>query len=190
LSKSLNTAILQSLHSKLAEFRDLQLEIADREEQLKKKKELYNELRFRSLPDLFDEHGIDHIGVPAASDNLPAYDAEINNYYHASIAAAWPPSKRQEAFDELRRVGGADIVETVVSVRFARANANDANILAETLRVKGYQATVEPYIPWQRLTAWLKQHIEQGGLWPDLEKIGGNVGRIVKLTLRSDPERL
>lgn len=171
---------LQLLRNKVVEAKNLELEIEDLEHRLSELKHKLHEIHFKSLPDLFDEVGVDRIGVPATG-NLPAFEAKCQPYYSANIAANWDPDRRAEAFAYLTDLGAGDLIKTSVALDFARDEREKAVELADKLKEEGLRPNVKESVHSQTLTAWLKEQIEINNTLPNLEKIGGQVGRIVKI---------
>src|SRR5580765_3595263 len=68
--------------------RDLASEIEELESRLKEKHKEARELDHSTLPSLFSDIGIDHIGIPAEGNN-PAVIVRLMDYYKAVIAADW-----------------------------------------------------------------------------------------------------
>jgi uncharacterized Fe-S cluster-containing radical SAM superfamily enzyme len=151
-------------------------EILEIKDKLEQREARLNSLVSREMPALFEESGTDRIGIPE-------YDIDLvmKNYYHANIAANWPLEKREAAFNYLEEQGHGDLVRVDVTVSFGKQEATEARMLAEHLRTKfGYQPTIEKTIPWNSLTAWLKEQVEKYGRVPLLEMIGATVGKTVK----------
>lgn len=171
---------LQHLRNKVIEAKQLELEIDDLNNKLSELKHKLQEIHFKVLPDLFDEIGVDKIGVPA-SGNLPAFEAKCQPYYNANISANWDPERRSEAFAYLTEVGAGDLIKTSVALDFARDEREKAVELADKLKEQGLRPNVKEAVHSQTLTAWLREQVEVNNSLPNLEKIGGQVGRIVKL---------
>ena len=166
-------------------LRDAEREKSDIEDRLSEKNKQIQELRFKTLPDLMHEAGVDRLGLPAQG-NLPPCDAKLSPYYHANIAADWPPEKRQAAFDWLEQNGHGDLLKVTVSVSFSKSQMDEARALEGQLVDMGHAPLVIPSVPWSTLTAWLREQVEKYHSQPPLETIGGTVGSVVKLTPRKE----
>ncbi len=77
---------LDALRARAAEARDLELAIADLEQQLKDRKSDLANLYYTVLPELMDAAETDAVGIPAKG-NFPGMDFKMRPYYSASIAA-------------------------------------------------------------------------------------------------------
>src|SRR5690348_18497305 len=101
----------------LARARDLQLTISDQEASLSENQAALNSLNRNRLPELFNEAGVDSLGLVAVA-NLPAYTAKLSPYYKAVFAVGWDEEKREEALKELESHGAGNLAKRVVSVSF------------------------------------------------------------------------
>ena len=165
--------------------------IADAEALIKLKTVRKIELTMKELPDYLKSIHQDKIGLPEFE-----VDLVLENYYHANIKADWPPEKREEAFKYLEEIGSGDLIKTEVVFLFGRKDLKKVRWLQafiETLKhyltqVGGEPAdipepTVGMAVPWNTLTAWVKEQLE-GGLAVDLDKVGATVGQVVKIKPR------
>lgn len=171
---------LIALRQCIAEARDIEVEIAHYEEIVATKQKALTELRSKTLPDMMIELKIDNIGL-AAEGNYPAYDAELSPFYSANIAVGWTEEERKEGFDYLESIGEGDLIKTEVTVAFPREDRKKALALIKELAEKGLAPSIKQNIPFQTLTAWLKRQVEKKQFTPDLKKIGGTVGLVVRL---------
>jgi hypothetical protein len=171
---------LTELRNEVVRAKKLALQIADLEEQLADANKELNELQQKTLPDLFMEIGIDEIAVPAEG-NMPAFKATCSPFYAAGIPVKWDAVKRQEAFAYLTELGAGDLIKTELNIKFGRDHRNEAVELAKELHDKGLTPDMKEAVHSATLTAWLREMVEINGFTPDLEKIGGTVGRVVKI---------
>lgn len=167
-----------------AEARDLELHLEQLNESIKETKEKLNLLYSTTLPDLFDDLGIDNLGVPS-KDNNPGMDFELKPYYSAGIAAKWPEEKKKEAFALLKRCKAESLIKTEVAAALPKGNLAAAKKIfasIKKLKIKGAALTLEQTVHKSTLTAWLRELYERGQSLPqsDLEKIAGSVGRVVR----------
>lgn len=154
----------------------LKKEIAEAEKALQEKQSRFHNLVSNEMPALFEETKTDRLGLPEYG-----IDLVLTNYYHANIAADWTEERREAAFSWMEEQGHGDLVRVIVSVTFGKQELREAKILADHLKTKfGYLPTVQKTIPWNSLTAWLKEQVEKLHRVPPLELIGGTVGKVVK----------
>jgi hypothetical protein len=104
----------------------------------------------------------------------------MSPYYKAVISAKWDEPRRKAALEELESHGAGDLAKRVVSIPFPRSDEEKCKQLCDLLDQHGIAYSVGFDIPWQTLTSWLRETVEAGTM-PDLEKIGGQVGQVVKL---------
>jgi hypothetical protein len=175
-------ATLERVRDRLRELRDLEREQKDREHALRETGKKLNELRHRTLPELFSEVGIDRLGL-VAEGNLPAYDASEAPFYHANIASDWEPARREAAFRWLDDNGHGDLIKTVITVQLGRDEHIRARELRDLLTARGYTFTDEKAVPWNTLTAFVREQDQAGNTLP-LEVLGATIGRVVKLKER------
>lgn len=162
--------------------RDLELQIAEQEEQLRNLKSQLNELYKTTLPDLMDNAGVDHVGIPAIG-NLPAMDFRMRPYYSANIAASWPQERKEIAFDFLTTMAAEDLIKTEVKAALPKGKLELAKKLVQAAAALKIPTTLTKSVHSGTLSAWLRELVEKHHTIPkveDLEKIGGSIGRVVK----------
>lgn len=157
---------------------DRESEVADLKSDLASAERDLNAIRFKELPDLFQAAGIDSVGLGDEGVN-----AKLEPYYRANIAADWPTEKRLAAFVRLAELGGADIIKVNLTVTFARGEDEKVAALEKLLRDNGYEYSSQLGVPWQTLTAFVKEQVEAGNarLLGSLDIIGATVGKIVRV---------
>lgn len=154
-------------------------------------KERRLELTMRELPEYMTRIGQDRIGLPDAD-----VDLVMEPYYHANIQADWPVDQREKAFSYLEHRGDGDLIKTKVEMFFGRSEIwkvrwiiASLRLLAEKLREAGSETPEIPdpivsmQIPWNTLTAFVKEQIRLGAAL-ELDTIGATVGRVVKIKPR------
>lgn len=177
-SQASETDSIDVIRTKAREAKDLELHIADLEEQLKQSKAQLFKICTVDLVDLMSAHSVDGVDV-SAQGNMPAFTAKMKPYYKAAIYKDDPEEKRIAAFAMLEETGNADLITTTVTVDFPReARAEVAAFIAQL--PKTITHTVEANVRWTTLTKWLRETVE-GGQMPDLELINGFVGQKVEL---------
>jgi hypothetical protein len=179
-SQSFDEDKLTELRNAVVEAKNLELQIESAEADLSIKKQALNQLLHKDLPDLFLEIGIDEIAVPA-SGNFLSFRATCAPYYAAGIPVKWDVVKRQEAFTYLTDNGAGDLIKTEINVKFQRTDREIALRTAQKLQGEGFEPEMKEAVHQATLTAWLREQIELNNWVPDLEKIGGTVGRVVKI---------
>jgi len=172
---------LLKLRKMVAEGRHLQLRKEWLESKLKETNQAIEEMTFKTLPDFFDEARVPSISVEGEGDE-PGFEAVSMPYYRANIASDWDQERRASAFAYLAEQGAEDLIKTDVIVAFPRGEHDAAKQFAEYAETEtGQSVSVKEGVAWATLTSWLKESVEKHGFVPDLEKIGGQVGRQVKI---------
>lgn len=173
---------LDALKSKAADARDLELTIEDLETKIKSLKTELNSIYATALPAAMDAAQVDHIGIPQ-DGNKPAMDFRLRPFYAASIAAAWSPDRKEQAFAVLEKYDALDLIKTKVEANLPKGDLLLAQKLVDAATALKIPTTLSKSVHTQTLTAWLKELVETHHTFPpqeDLEKIGGSIGRIVR----------
>lgn len=176
---------LEKVRIVLRSARDKDREINDLEARTKELKAQVLELKQKTLPDIYDEASIDNLGLPAEG-NLPAYDCKLEPYYHANISADWEPEKREAAFAYLDKTGSGDLIKSVYVVALPRGNRKLAIAVQAALKKLKVDFSTDLSVPWNTLTAWVKEQVEKKNTTPNLDVLGATVGRVVKLKERKE----
>ena len=182
---------LDAIAEKAKEARALEREIEDLKSRLAEKQQALNDLYMKQLPDLFEVVGVDKIGVTIGGNEKPL-DAVLTPFYSANIAAGWDQDKRTQAFAYLESIGEGDLIKTTITLDLPRGSKELAERIVQSIannpKIKklGCAPALKENVHPQTLTAWLKNQVEEAGFMPDLEKIGGTVGRVVKLKERKE----
>jgi hypothetical protein len=176
---------LDRLRAACATARDLELEIQDLDGQLRSKKRDLLNLRYKALPDLFMEARIMRLDLDA-SGNMPAYEAKMADHYHANISTAWAEERQQEAFDWLEDQGQGDLIKRTIEIDFGRDEYNWFGQVMKALnRLPNLTGRIKirRYVPWNTLTAWLKEKYQSDEELGDneLRKLGAVVGKVVNI---------
>lgn len=163
-------------------IRDLEKRIEDAQEIVKGLRNEKRELEFVTLPSLFMQNKITAISL-APEGNLPAYEAKLKDYYHAKIAADWPPEKRLNALNLLKKFKLSDIVKTVITIEIGLGQSKLTSDVLAALRALKAPFTKQQTVPWNTLTAAIRERYQFGKTFKDdeLKTLGATVGKIVTL---------
>jgi hypothetical protein len=174
---------LEVIRDRIRYVRDLELEIAELEVRTKELGRQRKELTFDLLPTMFMELGINSLGIDRQG-NLPAYDAKLNDYYHAVIQSNWPPTRRMMALQWIRKHNLADIIKTTVTIELGLGQSKLLKKLMTALKKLHIMPKIEESIPWSTLTATVKERYQRGNPMSDkeLDTIGATVTKVVKIT--------
>lgn len=175
---------LDLLRGKCSEARDLEAEIEDVELRLADLKSSLASALSKTLPDMMTEIGVPSMQL-AAQGNLQAVELKLTPFYSAGIAAKWPQEKKEIAYKYLDETGNGDLIKTELSLTFPREKRAEALKIVAMLKKEGLNPEVSESVNGSTLTAWLKEKTEDKE-HVDLEKIGGYVGRTVKMKAVKD----
>ena len=154
ISKSitLDTTAMEDIATACNKLLDVQKEVSELEDKLKKKKEEELKLSEQDIPNLMQKAG-------AASIKLTDGTAvEIKPYYGARI----PASRTEEAFDWLRENNFADLIKNNVTLTFGRNEDNVAKSIVDDLRNKGHNVKQAEKVEPMTLKAFVREQIEKG----------------------------
>lgn len=184
-----STDRLSAIKAKVAELRDLTLELKDLEERLEQTKGKKTALETVTLPDMLTAVGMDKFGLEAEGNN-PAYDLSVEPLVRANIAAGWEEERRQKGFDVLRQIGGEQLIKTVISFEFDPKERAEAKEFMEKCDAMGYIGDEKLSVNHNSMASWLKAEVRaEPPRVPSpaqLEAIGGFVGRTCKIKKRRE----
>lgn len=164
---------LDAVRDAAEKLRDVESRIERLTEELETLNNQLNEMRRETLPNLFMETGIDRVTLADGTDFV------LKPYYHASIAASWPPEKREAAFAHLEEQGFGDVIKRQFNVMLPRGDAEAAKKLEAELNELGFSYSQKLDVPWATLTALVKEQFESGNKTLDLGIIGATAGMVV-----------
>lgn len=165
--------------------REILLELGSMQDRIGVLQEEYNRLTSEVLVERMDEARMSSFDL-VARDNYPPTRIEVKPFARAGIAASWPQEKRQAAFDYLESQDAGHLITTDVVVSFDRDHREEAKNFILACQDKGVEVEVSEAVNWQTLTSWLRSEIAADRM-PDLDKIGGFVGRMAQV-VEIDPD--
>lgn len=177
------TVTLDQLRATVARARELEHKKEKLSEELSETSKELNTLYSRTLVDLLDEAGVPSITLEAQGD-LPKIVVDVKPFYSANIAASWEAGRKENAFEYLIEIGHGGLIKSTLTIAMPREKFEEAEALADELRRRGIVVDLASAVNSRTLTAWLKEQVEKYQNTPDLEVIGGTVGRIAKLTTK------
>lgn len=171
-------------------MRALAQEIEDAEAELSAKKiRMYN-LQMKELPDLFDQYNIPSLTLGAEGNN-PEVELEMKPYYKAVLPKDEDDNVLPAGLRWLDKNKHGDLIKRVFVVSLPRDSVAATKRLQQFLigpktKKKGptssrYQYEVKETVPWNTLTAFVREQIEAGRAKLPLEILGATVGKIVKM---------
>lgn len=168
---------LDRVRTALAALRDDEMESERLDAQLKEVKERINTAKNKTLVDVFDEAGVISMRLEA-SGNLPPYEVEIDDYYHANI----PKEKAEEAYSYLRSKKSEDLIKTSFTIEFGLKEAKATERFQRSLDKAGIPYSIKQGVPWNTLTSWFKvEHKKKPLPVKAMDVLGATVGRVAKV---------
>jgi hypothetical protein len=172
---------LAAIRAKVARVRDLQLELEALAERQAEIGAEINRLTREELPEAFEEAALTSLTL-AAEGNLPVYVAAKKPFYRANVAADWEEERREHAFNLLAKRGAEDLVKTTLTVELGRGERSRAKHVRAALVKLGVPVRESLTVPWNTLTAWLRERVQSGEHFSagELESLGAQVGTVVE----------
>lgn len=162
----------KTLSDKVLKLKDLEDEIANAEESIKRLKEQAQILSQVEIPAMMQEMHITKLKLKDGES------VEVKPFYSASIA----PEVQEQAFTWLRNNGLGDIIKNDITVTFGRGEDNKAAQYAVLARGQGFEPVQKVGVHPQTLKAIVRERIESGLDMPsDLFKTyAGNSTKITR----------
>ena len=138
------------LSDKVLELKDLEDEIANAEESVKKLKEKAKQVSTVEIPAMMDEMQITKLKLKDGAS------VEIKKIYGAYI----PPEQQEAAFKWLRNNGLGDIIKNDITVTFGKGEDNKAAEYAVLAKGQGYEPVQKIGVHPQTLKAMVRERLE------------------------------
>ena len=172
----------KTLSDKVLKLKDLEDEIANAEESIKRLKEQAQILSQVEIPAMMQEMHITKLKLKDGES------VEIKPYYSASLAQGMNETdsdyvlRKEQAFTWLRNNGLGDIIKNDITVTFGRGEDNKAAQYAVLARGQGFEPVQKVGVHPQTLKAIVRERIESGLDMPsDLFKTyAGNSTKITR----------
>ena len=142
----------KQLTNKVQQLKDLEDEIANAEESIKKLKEKANIISQFEIPEMMKDMNITKLKLKDGEA------VEVKKIYGATI----PKEKQEEAFEWLRNNGLGDIIKNDITVTFGRGEDNKAASYAELARGNGFEPIQKIGVNPMTLKALVRERLESG----------------------------
>jgi len=146
----------KTLAEKVEELKNLEDEIANAEDGIKKLKEKANVLSQFEIPKMMENMNITKLKLKDGQT------VEVSNFYSASIL----PDKQEDAFKWLRENGLGDIIKNEITVTFGRGEDNKASVYADLAKGQGYEPVQKVGVHPQTLKGVVRERHEAGHEMP------------------------
>lgn len=162
---------LDVLNAALAEAIDLELAVAQLEEDLKAAKKALHTLRSSRIPDIMDELGMDSV-------TFRGWKVTISDFVSGSLPK--DPEANARAIQWLEAEDAGGLIKTDLSLAFGRSQHNEALDLAGRLEAEGLAPAVKSSVHPQTLHSFARERIRNGESL-DVEVLGLYVGKVAKM---------
>jgi hypothetical protein len=142
----------KQLTDKVQQLKNLEDEIRNAEEGVKKLKEQARIISELEIPSMMKEMNITKLKLSDGES------VEVGKFYSASI----PAEKQDEAFTWLRNNGLGDIIKNDITVTFGRGEDNKAAQYAVLARGQGFEPVQKIGVHAQTLKALVRERMESG----------------------------
>jgi hypothetical protein len=164
---------LKEVIAQAKKYADLKVEIDVLKATLSEKNAELNELKFKVIPDLFQELEIDSIGV---SDQA---NVVIKPYVHAVIKTDAP--NKAQALGWFVSHGYEDLIKTTITIEFGRGQYDELLVVQQFLDEQGFSYIRDQNIHWATLTAFVKEQLKNGKDTLPLDLIGATIGSVASV---------
>ena len=148
-------------------------EIQELKEELKKKEDYRIKLSEEVLPSLFSEVGLSEIKL------ADGRKIKVSEYYRAAIKV----ENRDAAYTWLRNNGFGDLVKNQITCSFGRNEDEKASSLVSDLSEKGLEPAQREWVEPSTLRAFVREQYEAGRELP-MDLLGAYIGH--KTTIKSE----
>ena len=158
------------LASKVQELKNLEDEIANAEDSVKKLKEKANAISQFEIPQMMEQMNIKKLKLKDGET------VEVSNFYSASIV------DQEAAFQWLRENGRGDIIKNDITVTFGKGEDNKAAEYAVLAKGQGYEPVQKIGVHPQTLKALVRERLENGQDVPEelFKPFEGNQTKITR----------
>ena len=145
-------ADVDTLASYCRELQTYEEEIAELEEQIKKKREKADKISSEIIPNMLAEQGISSLKLADGSS------IDVRKSYNCTIKK----DEMESAYNWLRENGLADIIKNEVAVQFGKGEDNKAEQLLTLAEQEGYEPTQKQKVEPMTLKALYRERVEAG----------------------------
>ena len=145
-------ADVDTLASYCKELQGYEEEIAELEEQIKKKREKADKISSEIIPNMLAEQGISSLKLADGSS------VDVRKSYNCTIKK----DEMESAYNWLRENQLGDIIKNEVSVQFGRGEDNKAEQLLNLAAQEGYEPSQKSKVEPMTLKALYRERVEAG----------------------------
>ena len=168
---------LEQLTAKATELREAFEAKTILEEQLTDTNKLIERIKFNELPELMDQCKTASWTL-AAEGNHPAFKLDRKPFYYANIKADSPEAPEAFAWLDKHHPG---LVRTTYTIHYGKGEEKAAAKLEALLTKNKIVFEVKRSVPWNTLTAFLREQVEKFKTVPPLNLLGAKLGTVVEM---------
>ena len=150
----LDTVEVTTIAQECVNLKKVEDDIAEIEEQLKKKKDERDHISSKVIPELLAEQGLSEIKLADGSK------VSVKKEFRCTLPK--DPDRRLAAYKWLRDQGLGDIIKNNVSVTFGKGEDNKAKQLLDLAVANGYEPSQKSDVAWNTLTALYEERVKAG----------------------------
>jgi len=173
LNIQVNTGASKDIAESCNKLLNVQKEVEELEEALKKKKAEETFLSEQEIPNRMQEAGLSMLKLTDGSV------VEIKPFYAAKI----PATKTEEAFKWLRDNGHDAMIKNNISLTFGKSEDNIAKSLVDELRQKGHNVKQVEKVEPMTLKGFVREQIQSGKSVPN-DLFGVYIANKTKITTK------
>ena len=154
----------------------MESEVSTLKRELESREKLLSDFKTRRVPDALD--AVNQAGFTLASGVFEGVSVEVAPFVSGTLPKA--PEARTEAMEWLTENDGADLIKSVLTIRFEKSQHSEALDLVGRLREEGYACEFASDVHPQSLLAYARERLKEG---EDLatDVLGLFIGRVAKL---------
>ena len=150
----LDTIEVTTIAQECVNLKKVEDEIAEIEEQLKKKKEEADHISSKVIPELLAEQGLSEIKLADGSK------VSVKKEFRCTLPK--DEAKREQAYEWLRNEKLGDIIKNNVFVTFGKGEDDKAKSLIDLAVENGYEPNQKSDVAWNTLTALYEERVKAG----------------------------
>ena len=150
----LDTVEVTTIAQECVNLKKVEDDIAEIEEQLKKKKDERDHISSKVIPELLAEQGLSEIKLADGSK------VSVKQEFRCTLPK--DETKRAQAYEWLRNEKLGDIIKNNVFVTFGKGEDDKAKSLIDLAVENGYEPNQKSDVAWNTLTALYEERVKAG----------------------------
>lgn len=150
---------LQRLNGLVRDMSQAELDVLEKQQELKKAQERLAELKFKEIPDAMEALGLEEC---TTTDGLKI---SIKEEIHAGIPASpKTPETRERRVKALKylRENAESLIKHKFDIQLGKGSEEKSDLIKEFLQERGIKFKETPFVHPQTLKAWVREKLESG----------------------------